>query len=514
MKEILLTWVGENDKKAIEFLENGDTEFSGPIFGLLNSHKYSNTFDEVHLLFNGSQANADIYFAKYNIFIKNKQIESFIHVDDFSDPTDFKRIIKNINKITERIQKKYSNNVSWHFHVSPGTFAMAASWILLGKTRFDATLYQTWFNKNTKQQNVKIVQIPFNLEIEYTNLQKKIGVSLDKKWNELPGFKDIIFSGSTMQKILQEVQRIANFDVTTLILGETGTGKELIANAIHLNSIRKRGKLITVNCAAIPENLFESELFGSVAGAFTGAINRNGHIREAHNGILFLDEIGELPLNVQSKLLRFLEYKTFHKVGSNKKEQVDVRVISATNRNLSNMVKEGKFREDLFHRIALGLIKLPSLYERKEDIPKLVESFLSKANKEFKNTNHDYTEKQLSETTMKFIVDYHWVGNVRELMHTIKRVLIHSSFDKKVISLKEFQSKLLDNQKEDCMIRSPVSLYHPIDLEEYLNEIRQDFIKKALEITEHNKTKAAQFLGYANRQTLTNKMNKNSKEKL
>lgn len=241
---------------------------------------------------------------------------------------------------------------------------------------------------------------------------KRLKGLLEKKYD----FANIIASSEKMQRILAQVSLIAKIESTIYIYGESGTGKELIARAIHLGSDRKDKPFVAINCAALPESLLESELFGYEKGAFTGALqNKKGLFTQAHEGTIFLDEIADMPLSLQSKILRVLQEMQFYPVGSKEPIKVDVRVIVATNKDLKKEIKEGRFREDLFYRIHVIPIHLPPIRERKEDIPPLVEHFLKKFNKKMgKNV------KGLSPLAMQRLMIHDWPGNVRELENTIE----------------------------------------------------------------------------------------------
>lgn len=231
-------------------------------------------------------------------------------------------------------------------------------------------------------------------------------------------FKDIIGNSSLIEKVKKVVNAVAKSDSTVLLRGESGTGKELFAKALQNLSNRKNNKFVTINCAALPESLLESELFGYEKGSFTGAVSsgREGLFKEVHNGTLFLDEIGELSLGLQAKLLRVLQEGVIRKIGSNKEEEVDVRIIAATNRNLEKMIKEQKFREDLYYRLNVIPVYIPPLRERLEDIPLLVRFFIDKLNK---RTNKNITGVELDFTNK--LMKYDWPGNVRELQNVIER---------------------------------------------------------------------------------------------
>jgi transcriptional regulator with PAS, ATPase and Fis domain len=233
-------------------------------------------------------------------------------------------------------------------------------------------------------------------------------------------FNGIIGKSAKMREIYQLIDIAAKNNIIVLLQGETGTGKELIAQAIHKRSNRVKGPFIPMNCAAIPHDLAESELFGHEKGAFTSAIKeRQGKLELAHGGTILFDEIGEMNLFLQSKLLRVVEDKLVYRIGSNKPIKVDIRIIAATNKPLSLQVKEGKFRDDLYYRLSVFQINLPPLRERKEDIPDLVNHFIDMANKEFNKNITSITNKALNK-----LMDYDWPGNVREIKNCIAKAVI------------------------------------------------------------------------------------------
>ncbi len=245
--------------------------------------------------------------------------------------------------------------------------------------------------------------------------QEMSGLKIDKE-------AKIVGQSRIVREIYKTIGKVSANDVSILITGESGTGKELIAKAIHQNSPRAKGPFIAVNCAAIPRDLLESELFGYRKGAFTGAEeNRPGYFEIANQGTLFLDEVGDLPINLQAKLLRVLQEKEVQRLGSSEAKSIDVRILAATNQNLEKMVKEKKFREDLFFRLNVIPIALPPLRDRKEDIPLLCEYFLAKLSQET-----GLPPKTLSQEAMQMLETYRWPGNIRELENVIKRAAILS----------------------------------------------------------------------------------------
>ena len=250
-------------------------------------------------------------------------------------------------------------------------------------------------------------------------------------------FEEIVGSSKAIRQLLKQVEKVAPADSTVLILGETGTGKELIARAVHRRSKRANRAFVKVNCAAIPQSLIASELFGHEKGAFTGALQRRvGRFEAANGGTLFLDEVGELPMETQIALLRVLQEKEFERVGSNHPISVDVRVIAATNRDLRAAVAAGTFRADLFYRLNVFPIAVPSLRERAEDIPLLLEYFVARYSKE-----SGKTIRHVGKQTLQHLRGYHWPGNIRELQNVVERALILIETDTFVVDETWLQSE-------------------------------------------------------------------------
>ncbi|HQP30580.1 MAG TPA: sigma-54 dependent transcriptional regulator, partial [Deltaproteobacteria bacterium] len=288
----------------------------------------------------------------------------------------------------------------------------------------------------------------------------------------------IVAGAPAMQEVLSLVRRVAPTPWPVLISGETGTGKEVVARLIHLMSPRAEAPLVEVNCAAVPENLFESELFGHEKGAFTGAVSsRRGRFEEAQGGTLFLDEVGELSLNMQAKLLRVLQENKITRVGSSRAVEVDVRILTATNRELSAMLSEGTFREDLFYRLNVLTIPLPPLRDRKEDIPELVRLFIER---------YSPQPLTLDADAMSTLMKYDFPGNVRELEHIIKRLAALS---------RSTLIKVSDLPEE---VRTPKD--QPVGfLNERLAQVERDLILEALERNDWVQTRAAEALGISER---------------
>ena len=331
----------------------------------------------------------------------------------------------------------------------------------------------------------KIVHSQETLERENLKLRQE----LTGKY-ELSGF---IGRSRSMQEIFLTIQKVASYTTTVLIQGETGTGKELIARAIHLNGSRKDKPLVTINCGAMPKDLLESELFGHKKGSFTGAVSdKAGLFEAASGGTIFLDEIGEMPLELQVKLLRVLQEGEVRRVGENTDRKVDVRVIAATNRDLNDVVKKGLFRGDLYYRLNVVPITIPPLRERQEDIIPLVEHFLRKFGSKMNKTG-----VEISSEAMKFLLTNPWPGNVRELENSIERALALSGTSR-LLAPEHFPQLAGESGIFDRLTEGK-------SLKEMLQAIERRFIIEALEKTGWRVTRAAELLEVT-RQHLHNKM--------
>jgi PAS domain S-box-containing protein len=282
---------------------------------------------------------------------------------------------------------------------------------------------QWWSNREAGGNYARVMFLDITdrvlMEREKSRLEAENAYLLDEIRTER-NFGDIIGGSSGLRKVMQQVQLVAPTDATVLITGESGTGKELVARAIHEQSARRERPLIKLNCSAVPEGLFESEFFGHVKGAFTGALkDKPGRFELADGGTLFLDEIGEVPLAMQAKLLRVLQEQELERVGDTRTRKVNVRVIAASNRNLKKEVDEGRFRQDLFYRLSVFPIEVPPLRERREDIAPLVANFIRQSARRMNRP-----EPQLSKAALGRLVSYLWPGNVRELQNTVERAII------------------------------------------------------------------------------------------
>ena len=497
-KQILFCWLGLTDLNA----SSGVIEVGlGPIAQAINFRE----FDEILLLNNWDKAKARCYV---NWLKRQKpQLKITLEQINLSSPTDFGEIFQAASTITEKKIKEYGVSSELIFHLSPGTPAMAAVWILLAKTRFPAELIES-----SKEHGVRNASVPFDISVDFIpDLLKRPDKNLEYLAMGLPAespeFNDIIYRSDKMKRIILMARRIAIRSVPVLIEGESGTGKELLARAIHEYSLRKGKNFVAINCGAIPSELFESEFFGHEKGAFTGAVfSRIGHFEEAHQGTIFLDEIGELPQEMQVKLLRTLQEGEVKRVGANKVRKVDLRIIAATNKNLIDQVLSGEFREDLFYRLAVGVINLPPLRERAGDISLLVDTFMKKINHE-SSFEPGFKSKKFSASARNLLIRHYWPGNIRELQNTLTRAAVWSSSE--IIDEEEISEALLPFPKshaKDNILNQ--SIENGVDLPEILRKVAIHFLEKGLFETRGNKTKTAQLLGLSNYQTLTNWLKK------
>ena len=313
-------------------------------------------------------------------------------------------------------------------------------------------------------------------------------------------YENIVGQSHALRRVLDVVEKITGTDSTVLVTGESGTGKELVARAIHYNSQRADQMMVTVNCGAIPEELLESELFGHVRGAFTSAVNqREGRFTLADGGTIFLDEIGDMSLNLQIKLLRVLQDKTFEPVGSSKSQTVDVRVIAATNQDLPQLIQEKRFREDLYYRLNVIPIVVPPLRERREDIPTLINHFLSVL-----ADQKGAQVKGISAGAIEQLCRYHWPGNVRELENLVERLVILRSEGEIGVEDLPAEYREADGSPGTVAPRIPPG---GLDFNSVVDDFEADLIRQALEQTGWNKNQAAGVLGL-NRTTLLEKIKK------
>jgi DNA-binding NtrC family response regulator len=334
---------------------------------------------------------------------------------------------------------------------------------------------------------VEYVSKPFDVEELKIIVEKQSKRPTEETF--VAGSFDFIGRSRAMWPILERIPQVARSEATLLITGESGTGKELLARAIHAASPRAGQLFVPVNCGALPEGLFESELFGHVRGSFTGAVSdKQGMMREAHGGTLFLDELGELTPGIQVKLLRALQEKKIRPVGGNREFDVDVRVITATNKDLKKLIEDGKFREDLYFRINVINLHVPALRERTEDIPELVRHFVEKA-----CARLGVEPKQIHRDTMAVLENYSWPGNIRELENVIERSVATES--SQLITVSSLPSSILGSETEAGVL-PPLAVLpdNGFDIEAHVDAVRRDLMRQALKRSGGVQKEAARVL--------------------
>lgn len=357
-----------------------------------------------------------------------------------------------------------------------------------------------WYlEKPFDQANLDVVRLLVEQAIEHGRLKTENRL-LQTQLRSRYRFENIVGHSTSLRQVLEQVEKVADTDSTVLITGESGTGKELIARALHFNSRRADRMFVTVNCGALPEELLESELFGHVKGAFTNAVaHREGRFSLANSGTIFLDEIGDMSPTLQVKLLRVLQDRTFEPVGSSRTVRVNVRVVAATNQDLEVAIREKRFREDLFYRLNVIPIETPSLRERRDDIPLLVQHFL-----EIMRREKGRPIESISSDALKLLCDYDWPGNVRQLENVVEQISVLSS--EREIRVEDLPAQLRA-PKEPLPFEAPRVSSQGLAFNDVVERIQRDLILQALELSHGNKNRAAQLLGL-NRTTLLEKMKK------
>ena len=496
MRKILVAWVGNADLRAPT--ENEQVGV-GPIAQALEAR----AFDEAFLLSNYDEKAVTAYLE----WLRGRCTARIEVVEEkLSGPTQFGEIHEAAVRAVQRALGGRARNTSLTFHLSPGTPAMAAVWILLGKTRFPAELIES-----SKDYGVRTASVPFDISADFIpdllrEQDERLRQGSAAEPPEAPEFADIIHRSRVMSRLIQLARRVAARNVPVLVEGESGTGKEMLARAIHRSSPRRDRPFIAVNCGAIPSELVESELFGHEKGAFTDAKQpRKGYFEAADGGTLFLDELGELPGPAQVKLLRTIQEGEVVRLGSIKPLKVNVRIVAATNRTLTEEIAAGHFREDLFYRLAVAVLKIPPLRDRTGDLGVLVDHLLALVNRET-SLEPGYKEKKLSAGARNLLLMHRWPGNVRELLNTLRRAAIWS--DGASISSEDIREALLPvaaPARQEVLGRP---LGSGLNLSELLKEVARHYLGRAMDEAHGNKTKAAELVGLPSYQTLTNWLSK------
>ncbi len=499
MNKILFAWIGRTDIKASQGTQDVGL---GPIGQAVSSR----TFSHVALISNYSKEEEKTLVE----WIKTKSQATVLkyHVE-LTSPTEFNEIytaaVETINNVKKKLEIK---TLQATYHLSPGTPAMAAVWIILAKTSHPAELIES-----SREKGLKTISLPFEMSAEYIpdivkpNDDEILALTQGLP-PESPEFGAIIHRSKEMKRVIAQSRRLAVHDVPVLIQGESGTGKELFARAIHTSSARKEKSFVAVNCGSIPHELVESEFFGHKKGSFTGAAaDRSGYFETADGGTLFLDEIGELPLAAQVKLLRAIQESKITRIGESKPRDVNIRIIAATNRNLIEDVASGRFREDLLHRIAVGVLNLPPLRDRQGDLNLIMDHILESINKKFQD-RLGWKHKKLSAGARNLMHAHPWPGNVRELYNTMSRAAILNAGE--TIENDDIREALFPissgNKHRDKILNR--SLGSGFSLPDVITEVATHYLKRAMEESKGNKTKIATLIGLSNYQTVSNWLKK------
>jgi DNA-binding NtrC family response regulator len=496
MKRILVCWIGFTDLRAAK---GGEEVGLGPIAQAVKTFDY----DEICLLNNYPELEIS-HFVPW--LKKHTSAEIFLRQQRLSSPVSFGEIYESAVRVVEEIRKRHGTELDLTFHLSPGTPAMAAVWIILAKTRFPATLIES-----SKEHGARVASVPFDISADFIpDLLRGPDERLENLSSgvapEAPEFSDIIHRSEVMKRLIAKARKVAPRSVSVLIEGESGTGKELLARAIHRASARKEKPFIAVNCGAIPSELIESEMFGHEKGAFTGADSRRtGYFEAAQGGTVFLDEVGELPLRAQVKLLRTLQEDEIVRVGSTKPVKVNFRIIAATNRSLTDEISRGMFRADLFYRIAVAVLQIPPVRDRPGDLSLLIEKLWGQVNDESKG-EPGFVQKELSAGARNLLLAHGWPGNVRELLNTLRRAVIWS--DGTAIGSEDIRDALLPVQSgsDHQLLNRPIG--EGFDLAGLLAQVARHYLTRAMEQAGGNKTQAADIIGLPSYQTLTNWLKK------
>ena len=495
MKDILISWLGRTDLRAVT---ESDQVGIGPIAQALGTGRFS----RLELLCDCTPGESETYL---DWLRPQTDAQIIPHRTTLPSPTDFDAIYRHARSVAAQAATDVGGEADrLTFHLSPGTPAMAAVWIILAKTRFPGELIESSIH-----HGVRTVSVPFQIAADFIpDLLRRPDEQLTRLTAGLPpaapAFDAIVHKSRIMQRVVARARRVSPRSIPVLIEGESGTGKELLARAIHQGSPRRDRPMIVVNCGAIAPELIESELFGHEKGAFTGAAtSRKGVFEAADTGTLFLDEIGELPKSAQVRFLRALQEGEITRVGATEPIRVDVRLIAATNRSLTREVSEGRFREDLFYRLAVAVIHLPPLRERDGDAALLLERLLGQVNRE-SLTEPGYEPKTLSVTARTLLLNAPWPGNVREMLNTLRRAAVWSPGP--IIDAADARDALLP-RPEKASNQDPIlaqDVRNGIDLNAIIDQVARHYLEQAMQIAGHNKTRASKLLGFGNPTTLTN----------
>jgi len=512
-RRILFSWIGYADLRAMaaslsaeecqEVLKGIPSpkptpNQPGPLKCLLDLEQ----FDEVHLL-------SDHGTVKNRHYLKWLGGDPVLHPVKLTNPTDYPEVFKVVNHELESVVSvPRPHAIDLCVHLSPGTPTMTAIWLLLGKSKYHPT---TFFQ--THECKAWVTDIPFDLVVDYVpQVQRDADARLQRLAGQSPqeikGFEGIVGDSRSLRVAKEVARRAAQRDVSVLLLGESGTGKEKFARAIHDASHRRDKPFMAINCAAFSRELLESELFGHGRGAFTDAKKpRDGAFKIADCGTLFLDEVGECDPAMQAKLLRVLQppddapcTRVFYRVGESQPTTSNVRVIAATNQDLHTLIAKGKFRDDLYYRLAVITVKLPPLRDRREDIPLLVQRLLAQINSNFERQEPGYRHKSVSPAAIAFVRKHPWPGNVRQLYNTLVQAAVMADND--VIDRQDVADAIAEVPGKPAVDPLEQPLGEGFSLTDFLEEIQRHYLLRGMKEAGGVKTRAAELLGYKNYQTL------------
>lgn len=491
---VLVSFVGSHDPYGGDDRASGD----GPLLSLLAVEQ----FDAVYLLYNNDEYLRRASGVYEELQRRPDTPEVCYEEISVSNPTDYVALYECMQHKCIEIVENRPKNCEFFVSTSSGTPQMQTCWLLLvlGEV-FPAQLLQVdpphkLVDGESPVRKIELavdhfprIQSPSKLKRELSIATRKAeSLAKERSAMERELAPNLVGSSKVFRDVVAAAKRLANHDTPVLITGETGTGKEEIAKLIHFESRRREQPFLPINCAGLPETIFESELFGHAKGAFTDAQEpKSGLLEDAGEGTVFLDELGELPLSQQAKLLRVLHDKKFRRVGESRERTCAARIVAATNRDLDSMVEAGEFREDLLYRLNVVEIEIPPLRDRDQDIVELAEHFLGKYNKKYDR------ELRISESALEYLRTLPWNGNVRELQHAMERVVIGAT-DKEILP------KHLKKPTRKKKVESPsphVSLSDdPIDLPGILEDWERELMQLAIDRFQGNRSAAARHLGF------------------
>lgn len=489
---ILLSWLGTRD--IDNMLQD---KFAAIAAVAVKSEK---PFDKIVILANQREevwSEFENFIQKRLAFAGRPSADVVVKQAHIESPIDYPSIARETEKWLGKLSDEADRLT---INLTSGTPAMTVLSVLVGKGKSNVHFVQV-----SPKNELIAADIPLDFGREYLRSaakQQASGAAATPKL--VDAFSSLTAVSTEMQAVIGKAKRIAASEVPALILGETGTGKEEMAKAIHKASLRADKPMKTVNCGALAPTLVESTLFGHKKGAFTGADKDYlGLFEQADGGTLFLDEVGELSLDVQVKLLRAIQQGEVTPLGSTETKTVDVRVIAATHQNLQRLVSEGKFREDLFYRLAVGIITVPSLKQRLADIPALVRQLTEQINRA--GAKHPtYVSKEISEEGIKFICEQPWPGNIRELWSTLNRAFLWS--DSPIVHRQELAEALLSKPNVEDDVSISLTFNDKVDILQLTDNFQKKYVEAALKASGNVKKHATQMLGLKDHQTLTNWM--------